>query len=69
MATVGYGELTPKISKSEQSSFSSEMKVTKHSAAPNLEVRLVESAIKRWLCSELEERVFSLTHELFMPKH
>ena len=28
-----------------------------------------ESAIKRWLSSELEEIVFSLTHELFMTKH
>ena len=39
---------------------------------PNLEVRFVscnESAIKRWLSSELEETVFSLTHELFMSKH
>ena len=46
--------------------------VAKLSAPPNLEVRLVscnESAIKRWLSSELEETVFSLTHELFMIKH
>ena len=56
----------------EQSSFSSEMEVAKLSAAPNLEVRFDscnESAIKRWLSSELEETVFSLTHELFMTKH
>ena len=48
------------------------MEVAKLSAPPNLEVRLVscnESAIKRWLSSELEETVFSLTHELFMTKH
>ena len=41
-------------------------------APPNLEVRSVgcnESAIKRWLSSELIETVFSLTHELFMTKH
>ena len=45
------------------------MEVAKLSAPPNLEVRSVscnESAIKRWLSSELEETVFSLTHELFM---
>ena len=45
------------------------MEVAKLSAPPNLEVRLVscnESAIKTWLSSELEETVFSLTHELFM---
>ena len=48
----------------EWSSFSSEMEVAKLSAPPNLEVRLVESAIKRWLSSELEETVFSLTPEL-----
>ena len=48
------------------------MEVAKLSAPLNLEVRLVscnESAIKRWLSSELEETVFSLTHELFMTKH
>ena len=48
------------------------MEVAKLSAAPNLEVRFDscnESAIKRWLSSELEETVFSLTHELFMTKH
>ena len=56
----------------EWSSFSSEMEVAKLSAPPNLEVRLVscnESAIKRWLSSELELTAFSLTHELFMTKH
>ena len=41
-------------------------------AAPsNLEVRYVscnESAKKRCLSSELEETVFSLTHELFMTQ-
>ena len=48
------------------------MEVAKLSAPLNLEVRLVscnESAIMRWLSSELEETVFSLTHELFMTKH
>ena len=48
------------------------MEVAKLVAPPNLEVRFVscnESAIKRWLSSELEETVFSLTHELFMSKH
>ena len=48
------------------------MEVAKLAAPPNLEVRFVscnESAIKRWLSSELEETVFSLTHELFMSKH
>ena len=48
------------------------MEVAKLAAPPNLEVRFVscnESAIKRWLSSELEETVFSLTHELFMAKH
>ena len=48
------------------------MEVVKLSALPNLKVRFVscnESAIKRWLSSELEETVFSLTHELFMTKH
>ena len=48
------------------------MEVAKLSAPLNLEVRLVscnESAIKRCLSSELEETVFSLTHELFMTKH
>ena len=48
------------------------MEVAKLAAPPNLEVRFVscnESAIKRWLSSELEETVFSLTHELFMTKH
>ena len=48
------------------------MEVAKLFAPPNLEVRLIscnESAIKRWLSSELEETVFSLTHELFMTKH
>ena len=47
------------------------MEVAKLSAPPNLEVRLVscnESAIKRWLSSELEETVFSLTHELSMSQ-
>ena len=48
------------------------MEVAKLAAPPSLEVRFVscnESAIKRWLSSELEETVFSLTHELFMTKH
>ena len=48
------------------------MEVAKLSAPPNLEVRSVscnQSAIKRWLSSELEETVFSLTNELFMTKH
>ena len=48
------------------------MEVAKLAAPPNLEVRFVscnESAIKRWLSSELEETVFSLTHELFKSKH
>ena len=48
------------------------MEVAKLSGLPNFEVRFVscnESAIKRWLSSELEEIVFSLTHELFMTKH
>ena len=45
------------------------MEVAKRSAAPNLEVRFNESAIKRWLSSELEETVLSLTRELFMTKH
>ena len=48
------------------------MEVAKLSALPNLKVRFVscnESAIKRWLSSELEETVFSLTLELFMTKH
>ena len=48
------------------------MEVAKLAAPPNLEVRFVscnESAIKRWLSSELEETVFPLTHELFMTKH
>ena len=52
--------------------FSSEMDVSKLSALPNLEVRFVscnESAIKRWLSSELEQTVLLLTHELFMNKH
>ena len=53
----------------ERSSFSSEMEVAKLSASPNLEVRYVESAKKRCLSSELEETVFSLTHELFMTQH
>ena len=56
----------------KRSYFSSEMEVTKLSAPPNLEIRSVscnESAIKWWLSSELEETVFSLTHELFMTKH
>ena len=47
------------------------MEVAKFSAPPNLQVRSVscnESAIKRWLSSELEETVFSLTHELFMTQ-
>ena len=58
--------------KRKRSSFSNEMEVAKLAAPPNLEVRFVscnESAIKRWLSSELEETVFSLTHELFMSKH
>ena len=48
------------------------MEVAKLAAPPNLEVRFVscnESAIRRWFSSELEETVFSLTHELFMSKH
>ena len=48
------------------------MEVAKLAAPPKLEVRFVscnESAIKRWLSSELEETVFSLTNELFMTKH
>ena len=48
------------------------MEVAKLSAPPNLEVRFVncyESAIKRWLSSELEETLFSIAHELFMTKH
>ena len=48
------------------------MEVAKLAAPPNPEVRFVscnESTIKRWLSSELEETVFSLTHELFMSKH
>ena len=48
------------------------MEVAKLSAPPNLEVRYVscnESAKKRCLSSELEETVFSLTHELFMTQH
>ena len=48
------------------------MEVAKLAAPTNLGVRFVscnESAIKRWLSSELEETVFSLTHELFMTKH
>ena len=48
------------------------MEVAKLAAPPNLEVRFVscnESAINWWLSSELEETVFSLTHELFMTKH
>ena len=56
----------------ERLSFSNEMEVAKLAAPPNLEVRFVscnESAIKRWLSYELEETVFSLTHELFMSKH
>ena len=56
----------------KRSSFSSEMEVAKLSAPPNLQVRSVscnESALKRWLSSELEETVISLTHELFMTKH
>ena len=68
-------ELTPKIwerREQERSSFSSEMEVAKLSAPPNLEVRYVscnESAKKRCLSSELEETVFSLTHEFFMTQH
>ena len=69
-------ELTPKIwarrRERKRSSFSNEMEVAKLAAPPSLEVRFVscnESAIKRWLSSELEETVFSLTHELFMTKH
>ena len=48
------------------------MEVAKLATPPNLEVRFVscnESAIKRCLSSELEETVFSLTHELFMSEH
>ena len=48
------------------------MEVAKLSGLPNFEVRFVscnESVIKRWLSSELERIVFSLTHELFMTKH
>ena len=44
----------------KRSSFSSEMEVAKLYAPPNLQVRSVrcnESAIKRWLSSELEETV------------
>ena len=47
------------------------MEVAKLSAPPNLEIRYVscnESAKKRCLSSELEETVFSLTHELFMTQ-
>ena len=68
-------KLTPKIRarrREGRSSFSNEMEVAKLAAPPKLEVRFVscnESAIKRWLSSELEETVFSLTHELFMTKH
>ena len=61
-----------KTRRKKRSSFSTEMEVAKFSAPPNIEVRSVscnESAIKRWLSSELEETVFSLTHELFMTKH
>ena len=61
-----------KTGKQERSSFSSEMEVAKLSAPPNLEVRYVscnESAKKRYFSSELEETVFSLTHELFMTQH
>ena len=56
----------------KQSSFSGKMEVEKLSVPPNLQVRSVscnESSIKRWLSSELEETVFSLTHELFMTNH
>ena len=52
----------------KRSSFSSEMEVAKLSSPPSLQVRSVscnESAIKRWLSSDLEETLFSLTHELF----
>ena len=68
-------KLTPKIwarRRERRSSFSNEMEVAKLAAPPKLEVKFVscnESAIKRWLSSELEETVFSLTHELFMTKH
>ena len=68
-------ELTPKIwadGEQERSSFSNEIEVAKLSAPPNLEVRYVscnESAKKWCLRSELEETVFSLTHELFMTQH
>ena len=65
-------ELTPKIWEQERSSFSNVMEVAKHSAPPNLEVKYVncnESAKKRCLSSELEETVFSLTHELFITQH
>ena len=43
------------------------MEVAKLAAPPNLEVRFV--SCNEWLSSELEETVFSLTHELFMSKH
>ena len=62
----------PAREETKRSSFSSEMEVAKLSAPPNFQVRYVscnESAIKRWLSSELEETVFSLTHELFMTQH
>ena len=48
------------------------MEVAELATPSNLEARFVssnESTIKRWLSSELEETVFSLTHELFMTKH
>ena len=47
------------------------MEVANLSDPPDLEVRYVscnESAIRRSLCSEPEETVFSLTHELFMTQ-
>ena len=56
----------------ERSSFSSGMEVAKLSAPPNLEVRYVscnKSAKRRCLSSELEETVYSLTHELFRTQH
>ena len=54
-----------------QLSLSSEMEVSKP-APPDLEVRFDscnESAIERWLSSELEETVFSLSHKSFMTNH
>ena len=65
---AGWQPTSPRI----DAKMEGEMEVAKLSAPPNLEVRFLscnESAIKRWLSSELEETVFSLTHELFMTKH